>query len=164
MKWTGKIWPRNLLYLFVLFKISNNHDISVSMYHFSNIYFVETWMCMNFKYLNLSHHIYGVFWRILHVQCHIISHCMDIIVLHSAYISRWMFWLLDKGISRAKTCLQCKEIDTTFWGQVTAQLYENCDVLFMWFCVSIVEFVFGVFERIVTESVLSLCAMYCNIY
>jgi len=37
-------------------------------------------------------------------------------------------------------------------GNVTAQLYENCVVLFMWFCVSIVEFVFGVLERRVTES------------
>jgi len=108
------------------------------------------WICMNFKYLNLSQHISGVFWHFLHVQCHIISHYMDIIVLHSAYVSWWMCWLLDKGLSRANTCLRCKEGYETFWGHVTAHLCENYVLLF---CVVLcIEFVCGVLERRVTES------------
>ena len=106
-------------------------------WHFSGhvpleyIYFVcGNTNVLEFKYLNLSQHISGMFWHILHVHCHIIPHCMDIIVLHSAYACLWMFWLLDKGPSRAKTCLVCREGDKTFWGHVTAHLYENYVVLF----------------------------------
>jgi hypothetical protein len=149
--WTAKITPFNLLYLFVLFTICHSLDISLGLYCWV-IYFVKMWMCMNFKYLNLSHNISGVFGHILHVQCHIISHCLDIIVLQSAYVSWWMFWLLDKGPSRSNTCLQCKEVYKTFWGHVTAYSYENCVVQFMLFCVAVIEFVFGVLERRVTES------------
>jgi hypothetical protein len=151
--WTGKITPFNLLYLFVLFTICHSLDISLGLYCWVTFtLFVKMWMCMNFKYLKLCHHISGVFWHILHVQCHIISHCMDIIVLHSAYVSWWVFWLLDKGPSWANICLQCKEVDKTFGGHVTAYLYENCVVQFMWFCVAVIEFVFGVFERRVTDT------------
>jgi hypothetical protein len=100
-------------------------DISVGVYHWVlTTLLVKTWMCMNFKYLNLSQHISGVFSHILHIQCHIIANCKGIIVLHSAYISLWIFWLLDKGPSRAKTCLVCM-------GGVTAHLHENCVVLFI---------------------------------
>ena len=49
-------------------------------------------------------------------------------------------------------CLECKEGYKTYWGHVTAHLYGNCVVVFMWFCVAVVEFVFGVLERRVTES------------
>jgi hypothetical protein len=48
--------------------------------------------------------------------------------------------------------LECEEVDKTFGGHLTAHLYENCVVLFMWFCVAVIEFVFGVLDRRVTEG------------
>jgi hypothetical protein len=56
---------------------------------------------------------------------------MGIIVLHTAYVSLLMFLLLDKGPSRAKACLGCKEVDKATGGHVTAHVYENCVVLFV---------------------------------
>lgn len=49
-------------------------------------------------------------------------------------------------------CLECKEVNKIFGGHVTAHLYKNCVVLFMWFCVAVMEFVFGVLEREVREG------------
>ena len=46
----------------------------------------------------------------------------------------------------------CKKDDKTFGGHLTAHLYENCFVLFVWFCVAVIEFAFGVLERRVTEG------------
>ena len=37
--------------------------------------------CMNFKYLKLSQCIYVTFLCVSHLQCHIMSHCIYIIVL-----------------------------------------------------------------------------------
>jgi hypothetical protein len=47
-------------------------------------------------------------------------------------------------------CLECEEVNKTFGGHLTAHLYENCVMLFMWFCVAVIEFVFGVLDRRVT--------------
>jgi hypothetical protein len=49
-----------------------------------------------------------------------------------------------------------------FWGLVTPHLYENIVVLFMWFCMTVTEFVFGVSERRVTESEHTLGGMCHN--
>jgi hypothetical protein len=84
---------------------------------------------------------------------------MGIIVLHAAYVSLLIFLLLDKGPSRAKACLGCKEVDKAIGGHITAHVYENCVVMFVWFCVAVIEFVFGVLERRVTESEPSLVGM-----
>jgi hypothetical protein len=64
--------------------------------------------------------------------------------------------------SLIKACLGCKEVDKTYGGHVTAHLYENCVVLFVWFCVAVIEFVFGVLERGVMDSEPSLVGICYN--
>jgi len=56
----------------------------------------------------------------------------------------------------------CKEVDKTFWGHITAHQYENCVELFMWFCLAVTEFVFGVLDRRVTVGEPTLGGMCYN--